>query len=162
MACARIDARSDSRVHQLLYTSFRSSTRSSSSAPCVYSEPRSTLSDLVKRSCCTFSWEMRAGRATRESCGPCEVNQLAHERIQREVDCSGGDDVKRVVRLVSTGLPDWSLHSRTSKPTTRLERLRLTPESTNLRLESTDGLRSCCTKVAARAIREQSICPGIS
>src|SRR5256885_14093335 len=55
MACARIDARSDSRVHQLLYTSFRSSTRSSSWAPCVYSEPRSTLSDLVKRSCCTFS-----------------------------------------------------------------------------------------------------------
>ena len=74
MACARIDARSDSRVYQLLYTSFRSSTRSSSWAPCVYSEPRSTLSDLVKRSCCTFSWEMRAGRATRESCGPCEVN----------------------------------------------------------------------------------------
>ena len=99
MACARTDARSNGRVHQLLYTSFRSSTRSSSSAPCVYSEPRSTLGDLVKRSCCTFSWEMRAGRATRESCEPCEVYQLAHERIQREVDCSGGDDVKRVVRL---------------------------------------------------------------
>jgi hypothetical protein len=130
------------------YTSFRSSTRSSSSAPCVYSERRSTLSDPVKRSCCTFSWEMRAGRATRESCGPCEVNQLAHDRIQREVDCSGGDDVKRVVRLVSTGLPDWSLHSRTSK--TRLERLRLTPESTNLRLESTDG----CVPVARRLRQE--------
>jgi hypothetical protein len=95
-----------------------------------------------------LSWEMRAGRATRESCGPCEVNQLAHDRIQREVDCSGGDDVKRVVRLVSTGLPDWSLHSRTSK--TRLERLRLTPASTNLRLESTDG----CVPVARRLRQE--------
>src|SRR5271155_4182634 len=49
MACARTDARSggrlssggDGRVHQLLYTSFRSSTQVVERGPCIYPERRS-------------------------------------------------------------------------------------------------------------------------
>jgi hypothetical protein len=113
------------RVHQLLYTSFRSSTQVVERGPCIYPERRSSQRSRGAK-LLHLSWEMRAGRATRVS--RAGLARLISWRMNSaRVDCSSGD---YVVRLVSTGLAQ-NPHASGEAATT--------PESTNLRSNQPTG-----------------------
>ena len=121
------------RVHQLLYTSFRSSTQVVERGPCIYPERRSSQRSRGAK-LLHLSWEMRAGRATRVS--RAGLARLISWRMNSaRVDC------------VSSPRAWLKTH-------TRPERLRLLQKAlTCSRINP--RVASCCTRVTARAIREQ-------